>query len=44
VPAMSKRSVGFHLKSRCGDARRRACWTVDMLVFLSKNLKVLDEN
>ena len=27
VPAMSKRSVGFHLKSRCGDARRRACRT-----------------
>ena len=27
VPAMSKRAVGFHLKSRCGDARRRACRT-----------------
>ena len=27
VPAMSKRSVGFYLKSRCGDARRRACRT-----------------
>ena len=27
VPAMSKRAVGFQLKSRCGDARRRACRT-----------------
>ena len=27
VPAMSKRAVGLHLKSRCGDARRRACRT-----------------
>jgi len=32
VPAMSKQSVGFHLKSRCSDARRRACRTLNVAI------------